>query len=123
MKLLPFLLLPVLFSTTSVTDLVSPDYTKASTVWNSASFSPSEVVPPWKTSEHQPVTLSVLVWYLGPHNGYVKELVNSTHLPSPGYNISAGVVHTSLPVYPTFSPLKTYYGGSSANSISPVPCL
>ena len=76
MKLLLFLLLPVPFSTTSDTDLVSPDDTKQLSVWNSGPPCPDGVVLPWKTSKPQPVTLSVVVWYLGPHSGYIKQLMN-----------------------------------------------
>ena len=48
------------------------------------------------------------------------EILNSTHLPLPGYNISTGAVHiVTLFVKPTFSHLKMTYGGSHANSVSP----
>ena len=120
MRLVLFLVLPVLFSTTSVTDLIPSDGTKVLTARNSGLPRSGGVIRPWKTSKNQPVTLSVLVWYLGPHNGYVEEILNSTHLPLPGYNVSTGAVHiVTLFVKPTFSRLKMSYGGSHANSVSP----
>ena len=80
------------------------------------------VTLPWQSSEHQPVTLSVFVWYLGPYRGYIKQAMNSSYLPLAGRNVSVGIVHTALKVYPIFSRLQASYGGSSANSLTPLLC-